>query len=122
MTRRKHEQIGIDEHAAQALSELFVDTDHLEYFDFDVVELAPFGHILTAVTAMGGMVTVFSRDDGNGIVISIRVSDKRKSYTFESTEQWDVLIEQLAYPWKVALGKYLEARKVSPNGKVPDST
>lgn len=111
MSRSKNAKTRIDKDTEDALSELFADSDHANYFDFDSVELAPFRRIATAATAMGGMVALYSSGDGNGVVISVRIGERTKRYEFASPDEWDTFIEQIANPWYAAFGRWLAAKK-----------
>lgn len=111
MKKGKNAAARADEAATHALQELFADSSDPQHFDFDGVEFSPFGRIATAVTAMGGVVSLYGSRDGNGVVISIRVGERSKRYEFENADEWNTLIEQIANPWHVALGRYLAAKR-----------
>ena len=111
MTRRKDAKTGTKPNVEEALQELFADSDNTVHFDFSSIEYAPFGRILTAITAMGGMVSVYSGDGGNGVVLSLRVGERKKRYEFADTEEWNAFIEQISNPWWTAYGRWLASMK-----------
>lgn len=111
MSRRKDAKANVDPHAEEALSELFVDSDDFVFFDFDLVELAPFGRVLTAVAALGGNASLYSRKPDAGIQLFVRVGERSKRYIFDNEDQWNEQIEMIANPWVSAWGKYLALKR-----------
>lgn len=111
MSRSKNAKAGFDPTVSEALSEYFVDGDNVDKFDGGLIEYASFGRILSAVASMGGSISFYSRDGSNGIKLFVRIGERSRSYTFDSEDEWNELIESVANPWLLAHRKFLELKQ-----------
>lgn len=112
MTRKRNAETTINPEVEEAVSELFADNDDVGNIDYDGLEYAALGRLLEATTRMGGMVTFYNERNGNGLVLAVRIGERRKSYVFASEVEWNTLMPMIADPFYVAYGKYLSARNL----------
>lgn len=95
MPRRKNATSDSNSVNPELLAQLFPDDNHNPGFHFDITSNPAFGRLIASVTGLGGMVTLYSSSTDHSFSISIRFSERKRSYSLSEGDATDVVIEQL---------------------------
>lgn len=99
MTRRKTNATSPNGADPATFAELVgLTTDH-EYNPWDGVDLNTLGQLVEWVSRGGGLCSLGCADDGNSIYVSVRLGEQRKSFQFDTADQFNQWAARVADQW-----------------------
>lgn len=95
MTTRRKTTNASTNPDAPSLSDLLQGSGSAERVSYCDVDPNTLRRVIYAVSELGGMVTCWVDSNNSRISVSLRVGSEKRSYDFESGEQFNATIEQV---------------------------
>lgn len=106
MTRKRGGNYAATPEIEAALGDIFNVGIGGSELGFAECDHAQFAILADAILGLGGVVSLW-RDAGSGaLCLSVRVGDKRRSWDFDTAEQWNAHTPALAKQFAAANAKY----------------
>lgn len=105
MTRRKGTMPSVSDDVLEALAELFDGGRGGIQLGVGQLELNTFAALADPVLGLGGVVSLWRDNSSGALCLAVRVGEKRRSWDFDTAEQFAAVVPVIAKQFAAAYAK-----------------